>query len=131
MKLRCEIHGLDYAVCLLMAGLDQIFANRVEGWKRSRYGINFEIVRSQREGNDLHLRVCPAGYPVYVVNCRFDNHQGVWNIWEGSFGSDYPVEELRLLRFKGENSTNLECMINSDDDRFREIIARERDYGCS
>lgn len=139
MEEKREIHGIDQAVCLLMLGLDSVFAGRVEGWQCTRNGFRIVVIE-QKEEAPMTLRIYPVGLPEddFVI-CKFIFDLHFWSPYKGVISCNHSAVEIRGLSFKAGWSPNywnipVEKIIESSDDlsekKIREILARDSKYKC-
>lgn len=130
MNTNREIHALDQAVVLTMHKLDEMFAHRVEGWKRAQRGLSIKICNSRNEG-DVFLDVCPVGAAEDdYVSLRLMKFGGIWECVEGQFPGSHSAEELRHILFSFERIPNKMTGKNSPD-ILPGILSREHTYSCS
>ena len=118
-----------------MFGLDRLFANKVEGWRRSRRGFEVEVV-GQRSERDVTLTIKPVGLPdTDTVSCRFGWHRH-WTPYKGQISWNHSAAEVRGFAFDGtgasEDSIIYESIIRprSHEELFNEILERDPVYPC-
>lgn len=91
MNARREIHGLDYAICVLVSILDKVFRGRCDWWTVGR-GLDIEILdRQDGPSKDVLVQIRPVGWrkdEYIVARCHWGG--GEWYVFEGH------VDSLRL-----------------------------------
>lgn len=135
MNSQREIHGFDQAVVLLMFALDRVFAHRVEGWRRPRRGFIIKIIESFRNSEtDQAIAIYSVGLPKNdVVYCRLFKYGGIWCDCEGNISFDHSIREIQNFHFEahlGVETVEHLIRARSDEEKFKEIIARDRIYSC-
>lgn len=103
MKIRREIHSLDYAVCVAVSLLDRIFRGRCKRWDIS-HGLDLEIIDRQQgyPDGDVLVTIHPVGWEEgerIVLQCaRFGRE---WEVLEGTvFSERLPKQLERRFSFK-------------------------------
>lgn len=102
MKVRREVHGLDYVVCSMVTLLDHIFRKRIKTWCVSK-GLDLEITDRRKDTHgDVLVIVHPVGWAedehIYL-RCQHGTCDIAWEVFEGTVCSRHILQLFNSVQF--------------------------------